>query len=354
MTGTEGGSGLFARLRRSLAGGDAKGEEWPLLVHGKLPIYKDFISSGVTEEAAKEFRDWLGNGFSHIWSPREEYKACEIPPTRFLGLLPRTRRLVAGALWGSHDEGGLRRFPFALFSVVPGGRALEPFVALDALEGFDAKGAAIRRNWDTPGTLSAFYAAHRGAGVKVVFRSAGKLESEVRGAISAYTVDDYAAALQGQSHSPGAFDLWLERVRDAFEKARTGRVGAVVLPLTDIEAPVLQAQFWLLFASAVGRSAPTGFLLSQPREAPPRVVFFWRALHPEDVLLLHPALCEAEDAVVVAATADVAVPAQDPPGVPSPEAEPGGEARPVPPVVRTLPLGALLPAVGSPGRVTPL
>ena len=116
---------LFSKLKDGLSGADGppKLETYALHLYGKLPIYKDFISSGFTEEGSKDFRDWLGNGFSRRWSVLDEYKGTEIPLHTFLFALPGGKRSVAGALWGSHDEGGLRQFPFTLFSVVPAGQA---------------------------------------------------------------------------------------------------------------------------------------------------------------------------------------------------------------------------------------
>ena len=65
---------LISKLKEGFAGADGppRMETCALHLYGKLPIYKDFISSGLTEEGAKEFRDWLGNGFSRRWANDDE------------------------------------------------------------------------------------------------------------------------------------------------------------------------------------------------------------------------------------------------------------------------------------------
>ena len=80
-------------LKRLWGGGPEKTKTFrlPVNAYGKLPIYKDFISSGLTEPAAREFRAWLDKGFSHRWATDEGCRDAEIPPYNFLVRLPDSR-----------------------------------------------------------------------------------------------------------------------------------------------------------------------------------------------------------------------------------------------------------------------
>src|SRR5262249_35408807 len=157
--------GLFRRLLKG-GGEDEKVRtaRFPLQAYGKLPIYKDFISVGLTEPGAREFRQWLDRGFSYRWAENAEYRDAEIPPHGFLLRLPESKGCVAGALWGSSDSGGLRRFPFALFlNFAPSQAAADPQAALHYLSAIDRRGEEIRDGGAAGASLAAFYQAYRGA-----------------------------------------------------------------------------------------------------------------------------------------------------------------------------------------------
>ncbi|MBL8840997.1 MAG: DUF2094 domain-containing protein [Planctomycetes bacterium] len=87
-------------------------DEAPLLqAYGKLPLAKDYLRIGAAEGSGRELRDWLDTTFSGSALAG----TLELPwPARFL-LAPRSGAPLQGCLWPSHDDGGLRRFPFALF-----------------------------------------------------------------------------------------------------------------------------------------------------------------------------------------------------------------------------------------------
>ena len=236
---------LFSKLKDGLSGADGppKLETYALHLYGKLPIYKDFISTGFTEEGSKDFRDWLGNGFSRRWSLLEEYKGTEIPLHTFLLALPGGKRSVAGALWGSHDEGGLRQFPFTLFSVLPQGRpAAEPFVALSFLEVFEeraptsgatssrANGRLVLR--DLPG------GADRAAGeeARKDRRSGGE------GGEGRSPSPTSPSRSSGRGPAPSGREF-LARLKSAC--AAGGGAGAVRIPLGNLLPAELQVQIWL-------------------------------------------------------------------------------------------------------------
>lgn len=281
---------LFSKLKDGLSGADGppKLETYPLHLYGKLPIYKDFISSGFTEEGSKDFRDWLGNGFSRRWSLLEEYKGVEIPLHTFLFALPGGKRSVAGALWGSHDEGGLRQFPFTLFAVVPQGKAVaDPFVALSYLDVFEERAAHIRRNFRQGRTVSSFYESFRGARIEVPVKKPAKIAEGVEKEARGVTLGDFAESLLG----PSALSDWprfISRVKASC--ASSGGAGAVRLPIGNLLPAELQVQTWLSWLSREGvleEAAPVGSLVSRAGGRSQAVLFF-RDLRPEDFLLLHP------------------------------------------------------------------
>lgn len=316
---------LFSKLKEGFSGADGppRVEAFGLNLYGKLPIYKDFISSGFTEEGSKEFRDWLGNGFSRRWSLLEEYKGAEIPLHTFLLPLPGGRRSVAGALWGSHDEGGLREFPFTLFSVVPQGRAVaDPFVALSFLEVYEERAAFIRRVFGAGKTLSSFYEMFRGARVDVPIRKPAKIAEGVEKEARAVTLGDFAESLLGPS-APGEWPRFLARLKTACGHPPGQGAGAVRVPLGNLLPAELQVQVWLTWLEGQGAledRTPSGALVCRAGGRS-RAVLFFRDLRPEDFLLLHPERTDYEYVEDTAADVRTEAPAGD-----APPAEAGAPA----------------------------
>ena len=48
--------GFLSRFRKPSADDPPPTESWPLFAFGKLPVYKDFISAGLTDDVSREFR----------------------------------------------------------------------------------------------------------------------------------------------------------------------------------------------------------------------------------------------------------------------------------------------------------
>ncbi len=283
---------LISKLKEGFAGADGppRMETCALHLYGKLPIYKDFISSGLTEEGAKEFRDWLGNGFSRRWANDDEYRETEIPLHTFLLPLPGGRRSVTGALWGSHDEGGLRRFPFTLFSVVPQGKTIgDPLVALSYLETFEERATQIRRTYATGRTLASFYEAYRGAKIEVPVKRPAKIAEGVEKEIRDVTLGDFAESLLGEG-AGASWPKFLARLRAACDAPPGEGAGAVRIPVGNLLPATAQLQLWLAWLEAegaFGRRAPSGVLVCRAGGRS-RAVLFFRELRAEDFLLLHP------------------------------------------------------------------
>ena len=342
---------LISKLKEGFAGADGppKMETYALHLYGKLPIYKDFISSGLTEEGAKEFRDWLGNGFSRRWSTVEDYKQTEIPLHTFLLALPGVRRSVAGALWGSHDEGGLRQFPFTLFSVVPTGKpAADPLVALSFLEVFEERAAYIRRTFVPGRTLASFYEGFRGARIEIPVKRPAKIVEGVEKEAKDVTLGDFAESLLG-ADAAAEWPRFLERLRTACDQAPGNGAGAVRIPVGNLLPAALQVQLWLTWLEAEGafrHRSPSGTLVCRSGGRS-RAVLLFRDARPEDFLLLHPEKADYEfveettPAVRIAADTSpgaVSAPAGDgetPPGGPGPEEPPPGWSKPLGELLRT-------------------
>lgn len=284
--------GLFGRLKQSFSigeGGDGRADAYPLHCFGKLPIYKDFISSGLADPGAQEFQKWLSNGFSRRWAVREEYRGAEIPAHSFLFSLPESRRSVAGSLWGSHDEGGLRRFPFAVFVVVPQGRpASDPLCALDYLETLEDRAGFIRRNFQAGRTLASFYEAHRGARTELAVKSPAQVEKLLVAEVSEVTLGEYASSFLGDD-APLTWSGFVDRLCRAVADAEEGP-GAIRLPLGRALPPEVYLQFWLVWLRTRGllRDGQVTGVLLQRSAGRARGVLFLRDLLPDDFLLLHP------------------------------------------------------------------
>jgi type VI secretion system ImpM family protein len=348
---------LLSRFRKRSADDPPPTESWPLFAFGKLPVYKDFISAGLTDDASREFRDWLSNGFSRLWSSRDDYKTVEIPLHAFLLRLPESRKVAVGALWGSRDQGGLRKFPFALFSILPAGKApAGVLTALDYLPVFEARAREIRRKYDEGGSLAAVYQELRGAKIDVPLRTPDQIRARLAEALSMFAVGPLAKALFGED-APARWPVLLAGLAAAAQRPDAG-AGAFRFPLAEHPPSLHQLQLWtirLTKASADG-AGPSGVLYRTGGEVPCGVVFF-RDVRAEDIFLFHPAAAPTDfveeippplrrsgpEEVAASPTA-----ADEPAGV---EAPPPVETAPppadLPPAEQTPPMAEAAPAEAS-------
>ena len=337
--------GLLSRIRKRSPDDPPPTEAWPIHAFGKLPVYKDFVSAGLTEDGAREMRDWLSNGFSRLWSEREECKGAEIPLHGFLLHLPGSGRFVAGALWGSHDQGGLRKFPFLLFSVVPTGRgASNLLTALDYLPVFEKRAREIRRKYSSSGSLADVYAELRGARIELPMRPQDEVKARLGPSLSTRSVGTLARALLGED-APRLWAGFLSAVDGAPLRVGEAGPGACRIPLAEELPPTAQLQLWVLRMIAASRRdmSPVGVLYRADAEAPAGVLFF-RDLREEDFVLLHPEALRyngvadlvapqvrpeppaEEVATPMAAESAAASPPPQPPPAPEPTPESAAEA----------------------------
>ncbi|MGE5717286.1 MAG: type VI secretion system-associated protein TagF, partial [Acidobacteriota bacterium] len=188
--------GFLSRFHKPSADDPPATESWPLFAFGKLPVYKDFISAGLTDDVSREFRDWLSNGFSRHWSSRDDCRSTEIPLHAFLLRLPESRKMAVGALWGSTDQGGLRKFPFALFTVLPAGKPVASVLtALDYLPVFESRAREIRGKYDAGGSLAAVYQELRGARIEIPVRKEEQIRLRLAEALAHSRIGSLATAL---------------------------------------------------------------------------------------------------------------------------------------------------------------
>ena len=86
-------------------------ESASLQLYGKLPVAKDYLRIGCGDGAGRALREWLDSTFGTVRDASEALILSE--PLRFLGL--SEKEPLQGCLWPSSDEGGHRKFPFAVF-----------------------------------------------------------------------------------------------------------------------------------------------------------------------------------------------------------------------------------------------
>jgi type VI secretion system ImpM family protein len=331
----------FSRFRKRSADDPPATESWPVFAFGKLPVYKDFISAGLTEDASREFRDWLSNGFSRHWSSRDEYRATEIPLHAFLLRLPGSRKVAVGALWGSRDQGGLRKFPFAIFSLLaPGKPEASVLTALDYLPVFEGRAREIRRKYDAAGSLADVYQELRRARIEVPVRTPEQIRARLAASLSTPRVGPLARALFGQD-AEARWPALLAGLDAAARRASDG-AGAFRLPLADEPTAQRQLQLWtvrMTRASSEG-TGPSGLLYRTGGEVPCGVVFY-RDVRPEDILLLHPGAAptdfveEIPPPVLQSAPQEEAASPAAITTAPAPEAAP--QVEPAPPVAAVPP-----------------
>ncbi|MEO8053555.1 MAG: type VI secretion system-associated protein TagF [Acidobacteriota bacterium] len=276
--------GFLSSFRKPSADDPPPTESWPLFAFGKLPVYKDFISAGLTDDASREFRDWLSDGFSKLWSARDDCRSAEIPLHAFLLRLPASRRMAAGALWGSTDQGGLRKFPFALFTILPASRPVTSVLAaLDYLAVFESRAREIARKYDAGGSLADVYQELRGARIEVPLRTPEQIRLRLAEALARPRIGPLARALFERD----AETRWsaLLSLLDAAARGPAAGAAAFRVPLAEETPPIDQLKLWTVRLAKT--SAPTGVLYRTTGDAPRGVVFF-RDVRAEDILLLHP------------------------------------------------------------------
>ncbi len=281
-------SSLFQLLRQQLRSfRGPRTVELPVSAYGKLPIYKDFLRHGLAGAEAQALKKWLDRGISKYWAANEAYRDSEIRPHAFLLGFPATGRQVLGYLWGSHDQGGLRRFPFVLFVSLPASSAA---AGLDALGQVAEQGAALRGKLATLPDLDAFRPLIRTATLTLTLRSDREVRERLAAA-EAPTVGELGASFFGteaETRWP-ALLAHLRRRRDS-EVAVNAR-----LPSSDAVPAARLVVLWCLLLEGARKSSRTPLQVLFATEEPDAgITLLHRDLRSDDIFALHPEMPDYE------------------------------------------------------------
>ena len=283
-------AGLLQRLRQQISG--PKTVELPISCYGKLPIYKDFLRENLASKHAQAFKHWLDKGIGHYWGANDVYRGETIYPHAFLLRFPGTARYVVGYLWGSHDEGELRFFPFSVFASLPAGReAFPPHAVLEVLEPMIAAG----RRWHHESTqltsLEDFVRWSRGLILEVTLKPEQEMISEILSGANALTMDDFTTGLwqEGSELEWPALLSYMDRHHDRVKKHRHPTELAVRFPSSGRVPLVLQAQYWTLIIERFDNRRERPFQILMPLyEDKAGITVILRNLRPDDVFAFHP------------------------------------------------------------------
>jgi type VI secretion system ImpM family protein len=262
-------AGLLQRLRQQISG--PKTVELPISCYGKLPIYKDFLRENLASKHAQAFKHWLDKGIGHYWGANDVYRGETIYPHAFLLRFPGTARYVVGYLWGSHDVGDLRFFPFSVFASLPAGsrEAFPPHAVLEILEPMIAAGRRWHHESAQLTSFEDFVKWSRGLTLEVTLKPEQAAISEILSGASALTMDDFAAGLwrEGSDLEWPALLSYMDRHQERVKAHRHPTDLAVRLPSSGRLPLVLQAQYWtLIFELSFDRPIPAVLPANAGRE----------------------------------------------------------------------------------------
>jgi type VI secretion system ImpM family protein len=283
-------AGLFQRLRQQIGG--AKQIELPVSCYGKLPFYKDFLREKLVSKDAQAFRQWLDKGISHFWGPSEAYQGETIYPHAFLFRFPGTGSYIVGYLWGSHDQGELRFFPFSLFTSLPAGReAYPPHAILEVLESIVAAGRRWHHESSRLASHQDFKAWSRALTLQVTIRPEQAVTSEILSQAEDITIGEYADDLweEGSESEWPALLSYLKRYEERIRERRHPTDLAIRFPSSKRMPLVQQAQYWTLILEQFDsrRERPCQILVPAYDDKA-GITMVLRSLRPDDVYALHP------------------------------------------------------------------
>lgn len=259
--------------------------ELPLSLYGKLPVYKDFLRVNVTGPEATALRAWLDRGFSRFWEADDASRDVDLLPHGFLLHLPGAEGVVLGRLRGSHDAGGLRRFPLAVFVTQPAGKGAARTLAL--LHFLGQSLSAL---------LAADQALASATGVEALYDRARELtlcgavsdSEDVLAGLGEELRDRSEADLASALYGPAADRLWPALRRLLARGAGSGRL-AVRLPTTGELPLVTQALLWAsVLVGQEARKAPPVSVMLPLTDPAAGLVLLQRELRPDDALAFNP------------------------------------------------------------------
>jgi len=279
-------SSIFQLLKLSFGG--PKNVELPLSCYGKLPIYRDFIRNSLAGPEAQAFKQWLDRGFSRHWEAQDACREYRFGTHALVLTFPGTGRVVLAYLWGSADNEGLRRFPFAFFVSVPAPRGSGTGPGVDAAAQFVRRAQGWQDDLDVFRDVDSLVQAIRGRQVSLTLLDEEHALERLREALGGLTVREFAESLYGAAADRlfPALVTWLRR--------RAGPVPgspvAARLPGSPLLPAVHQAGLWAaLLRDERGRGpAVCNIFIPLQGDAGVGPVILGRDLRPEDVVVFHP------------------------------------------------------------------
>lgn len=272
---------LFEYLKQRIGG--TRSVDLPVSAYGKLPIYKDFLRHGLARTESQALKKWLDRGISKHWSNHGACRQHEIAPHSLFLSFPATGRHILGYLWGSHDHGALRRFPFILFVPLPASKARAPVALLDALGQLARQAAVLRRKLARLSTVDDFYPLIRTTTIKLTLHP-NKMIREQLASEREPTVGNLGESLFGEDSER----LWpelLARLRRPADKRQTF---AARLPSSSTVTAEKLAAIWCLLLAHLRKNPRAPLQLLYAAEEPAGISILHRELQREDIFLLHP------------------------------------------------------------------
>jgi len=279
-------SSILQLLKLSFGG--PKTVELPLSCYGKLPLYRDFIRNALAGPEAQAFKQWLDRGFSRHWEAQDACREYRFGSHALVLNFPGTGRAVLAFLWGSADNEGLRRFPFAFFVSVSASRGSGPGPALDAAAQFARRAQGWQDDLDDFRDVDALLHAIRGRQVPLTLVDEESALERLREALTGVTVKEFAESLYGTA-APRLFPALLAWMRRLGGPGQDPPVAAR-LPGSPLLPAVQQAGLWAgLLRDERGRGpAACNVFIPLQGDAGVGPVILGRDLRPEDVLVFHP------------------------------------------------------------------
>lgn len=289
----DGESPSFLQALGSLLGGGPKVVRSGFSTYGKLPLYKDFLRHGLAAKEAQAFRHWLDRGFSRHWEANDACRDHPIEPHAFSLRFEGLARRVVGCLWGSHDQGELRRFPFTLFVSVPVGGSIGDLAALDTLGKVAEEARTLRGIAREAGDAQGFYHRVREASLTLRIERDAAVRERLAQAVREVTARAFAESLYGAEAATlwPALLVWLTQRRAAARSREPGAPPlACRLPVSRLFPVLRQAELWAALLQGTGAKgkAPLNVLLPWGNEPAGGIVILERDLRPDDVQALHP------------------------------------------------------------------